>query len=262
MSDKLSSALALAKLGFPVFPLVPNAKVPAIKNWQELATTNPESIRKCWTEDPKRNIGIPTDGYVVIDIDPRKGGDATFAELTLFEEFPKTARSKTRAGGDHIFYALPIGTRVKGGTDLLGQGIDIKSAGGLVVAAGSIIDGKRYRWANERPVASAPQWLIDRCTAARPRNDKAGKRLVDEDDTAVELARNWIAKHAPKAEWGALDDTAFKVAARCYDFGVSADTAIQLLCEWSDTPAHPPMELEDIKRVAKSAMRNRENAIG
>src|SRR5258708_7385063 len=151
-----------------------------------------------WSPLPRRNIGIPTDGYVVIDIDPRNGGDATFSELTLFEEFPKTARAKTRGGGDHVIYALPIGTRVKGGTHLLGPGVDIKSAGGLIVAPGSVIDGKRYRWANDRPVAPAPQWLIDRCQTARPRNDKAGKRLVEEDDTAVELARDCIAKQAPK----------------------------------------------------------------
>src|SRR5258707_478494 len=157
MSDKLASALDLARRGFPVFPLVPNAKVPAIKNWQELATTDAEQIRKHWSNDPRRNIGIPTDGYVVIDVDPRNGGDATFSELTLFEEFPKTARAKTRGGGDHVIYALPKGVRVKGGTHLLGPGVDIKSAGGLIVAPGSEIDGKRYRWLEHRQVAPAPQ---------------------------------------------------------------------------------------------------------
>src|SRR5258708_4429029 len=121
--SKLEAAFDLARRGFPVFPLVPNAKVPAIKNWQELATTDPKSIRQYWSEDPKRNIGIPTDGYIVIDVDPRNGGGDTFSELMLVEEFPPTARSKTQGGGDHVIYALPKGTRVKGGTHLLGQGL-------------------------------------------------------------------------------------------------------------------------------------------
>src|SRR5258708_4505776 len=261
MSDKVSSALALAKLGFPVFPLGPNAKVPAITNWQELATTNPESIRKCWTEDPKRNIGIPTDGYVVIDVDPRNGGDATFSELMLFEEFPKTARAKTRGGGDHVIYALPKGVRVKGGTHLLGPGVDIKSAGGLIVAPGSEIDGKRYRWIDDRQVAPAPQWLIDRCQTARPaRKENAGKRIVQEDDTAVELAQAWM-KRQPAAELGTIDDTEYKLAARCYDFGCGVDTVEELLTEWCITHEIPTSQ-ERLRTIAKSAGVNRENAIG
>ncbi len=121
--SKREAALDLARRGIPVFPLKPNEKTPAIINWQELATTDPERIKKCWSEDPKRNIGIPTDGYIVIDVDPRNGGGDTFSELMLVEEFPPTARSKTQGGGDHIIYALPKGTRVKGGTHLLGQGL-------------------------------------------------------------------------------------------------------------------------------------------
>ena len=72
--SKREAALDLARRGIPVFPLKPNEKTPAIINWQELATTDPERIKKCWSEDPKRNIGIPTDGFVVVDIRPPQWG--------------------------------------------------------------------------------------------------------------------------------------------------------------------------------------------
>lgn len=264
MTDKLAAALDLAARGFAVFPLAPNTKIPlgGLFGWADRATTDTERIRRCWTEDATRNIGVPTADYLVIDVDPRKGGDTTFAELALIEDFPKTARAVTQGGGAHIVYGLPPGTRVRGGVDKLGQGIDVKSFGGYIVGAGSEIDGRFYRWGNDRPVVVAPQWLIERCKCARRATGASGKRLVPEDEEAIRLAREWLDKHAPTAEMGTIDNTAYRVAARLYDFGVAKDTAVELLAEWSDTHAFPPMALEDIERVASSAERNRENAIG
>ena len=104
--------------------------------------------------------------------------------------------------------------------------------------------------------------MIDRCGRGRERDAASGKRLVEEDDTAIEMAQQWLDKHAPSAQLGEIDDTAFKVAAKLYDFGVSTATATEMLCEWSDTRAFPPMQLDRIKVVAESAGRNRGSAVG
>src|SRR5208283_5013770 len=47
------------------------------------ANCAPEVVRRWWTAYPKANIGVhcAASGFVVVDVDPRNGGDQTFAEL-------------------------------------------------------------------------------------------------------------------------------------------------------------------------------------
>ena len=87
-NSKLEAALDHARRGFSVFPLITNAKVPAIANWQNLATTDATQIGAWWSAEPNANIGISTAGLFVADVDPHKGGDATLKTITLCEDLP------------------------------------------------------------------------------------------------------------------------------------------------------------------------------
>lgn len=261
MATKLDHALAHAREGFAVFPLVPNAKRPLIDNWRNLATSNESQIKKWWAETPEANIGIATDQFVVIDIDPRKGGDNSFAALALVEDFPKTRRSETWSGGAHVIYRLPPHTHAKGGANVLGQGLDIRAWGGLIVAPGSTIDDKPYQWGNDRPIATAPKWLIERLKAPRAKSATAGQRIIEEDEIAIARAEQYLLT-APEADEGGRDDAAFKVAARLFDEGISAETCRELLSDWNFNNCHPPLDTSAIERLVSSAARNRTRAIG
>src|SRR5262245_53496866 len=58
------------------------AKHPRLSNWPALASTSPETIRRWWAFWKTANVGIATGaGLLVLDVDPRHGGDATLAEL-------------------------------------------------------------------------------------------------------------------------------------------------------------------------------------
>jgi hypothetical protein len=73
----LDWALYLAAMGWHVFPLAPTTKrQPAVKDWENRATTDPDRIRRCWTAD-RWNIGVATgpSGLVVVDLDMPKDGD-------------------------------------------------------------------------------------------------------------------------------------------------------------------------------------------
>ena len=73
----LGWALYLAAMGWHVFPLAPMTKrQPAVKDWENRATTDPDRIRRCWAAD-RWNIGIATgpSGLVVVDLDMPKDGD-------------------------------------------------------------------------------------------------------------------------------------------------------------------------------------------
>ena len=240
------------------------AKAALVFDWPNLATQDPEQIRKWWTQWPRANVGGATNDFIVVDIDPRNGGDDTFAGLLAVEyDFPETATTRSQSGGRHLIYVAPDGP-VKGDTkgDVLGVGIDVKARGGYVVMPGSTIEGRMYTRENARPPAFAPQWIVERLKTARPKTAAAGKRVVEEDETAIEMATQWMLKHAPTAEYGAIDDTTYKVAARLYDFGVTEQTALEIMLEWNELRCSPPGDLDRLEVVVRSAGRNRENAIG
>jgi RecA-family ATPase len=161
-----------------------------------------------------------------------------------------------------MLFKLPPGMKLKGGNGKLGPGIDVKARGGYIVAVGSTIDGKPYTWAVDRPIADAPQWLIDRCQQAAPRKADAGKRLVEEDDEAIERATAYVYDRAPEAHQGDRDNTGYKISAKLYEYGISRTTARELLSEWNHTKCFPPLEDEAIERLAESGERNRQNPIG
>ena len=90
----------------------------------------------------------------------------------------------------------------------------------------------------------------------------AGKRLVEEDDIAIELFTKWMLNHAPYAELGEIDDKTFVVCAQGYDFGCSQETVYELVLGWNETHCNGLGDLERLPVVVESAGRNRENAIG
>ena len=83
MSNKYAAALELAHAGFHVFPLVPNTKLPAIKDFTKRATDDPDQVAKWWEKNSEYNIGIATSKYangralVVVDVDTKNGKDGT-----------------------------------------------------------------------------------------------------------------------------------------------------------------------------------------
>jgi hypothetical protein len=268
---KLEWALDAVSRGFAVFPLLPNSKKPHLKNPFNLATTNREQIAAWWAEWPDANIGIPTEPYLVVDIDPRNGGDVTAEELAKAKDdfpLPNTLCSLTGGGGSHMICRLPAHTIVRGGAGKLGEGVDIKSWGGFIVAPGSVVAGKKYEWViskslqTTRPIADAPQWLIDHCKAAKPKRTGAGERIVEEDAESIERAFQYIGTAAPGAQKGNRGYTAYTVACRLYDFAVTRETCVELLSEWSEQRCDPPMDMADIEHAAMSAEQNMQNKKG
>jgi hypothetical protein len=148
------------ELGWHVFPLAAGWKLPAIQAthskgdpmrgvcrgecgrqghgvWD--ATTDAERIAEWARRFPCANIGIAcgaTSGFDAIDIDPRNAGDQTIRALAARGyQFPSGPRQRTGNGGFHLlFQHEPSLGKPKG---KLGQGVDVKSTGGYILAAPS-----------------------------------------------------------------------------------------------------------------------------
>jgi AAA domain/Bifunctional DNA primase/polymerase, N-terminal/Primase C terminal 1 (PriCT-1) len=273
---KLESALDAARRGFRVHPLAPNTKKAVLKDWPYRASRDAEEIKIWWEENPDYNIGVVLDGMAVVDIDTRKSTleqrDAWIVKYLPEEN--KSLTVKTWSNGRHVFYQLPHGLKLSSQNDAFMDGIDLKTgSGAYVVGAGSTIDGKSYEWVNlpdgnQRPIIILPGALIE-ClqerkkykTAQRAAN--AGERLIEEDDEAERLASEWLVNHAPHGEAGNRDNTAFQVAARLYDFGLSKQTVYSMMAvTWNEGMCSPPLDGDEIERIADSAGRNRQNPIG
>lgn len=162
------SAQQWASAGYPVFPLVAGQKTPLTKNGYKDATTELDQISEWWQRWPDANIGIATDGLLVVDVDVKDGtpGLSSLAMLQQNHEvLPSTATQTTASGGLHLIFEcddpdirnranLPV-DGVAGKT-----GLDIRGKGGYIVAAPSVINGIAYRCTAVPPVA-APGWLVD-----------------------------------------------------------------------------------------------------
>lgn len=182
-----TAALRIAARGWPVFPLRPGSKLPAIRDWEHRATTDPERIAAWWSRGPY-NIGIACGpaGLVVLDLDAAHGhrpprgwpeevthGRDVLRLLAREAGEPDpvdTYTVATPSGGEHrYFLAPPDGPELRNTTGDTGRGlgwhIDTRAAGGSITAAGSVRfigrDLRRYRATDGRPPAPLPDWLHD-----------------------------------------------------------------------------------------------------
>ena len=180
-ASMLTWALRYVSQGWAVLPVAPGDKVPAVRGGRGVydATTNAAMVRHIWTRWPRNNIGIaggPASGLLVLDVDPRNGGDETLGTLERrFGALPLSPRVLTPGGGQHLYFRHPsefLRTR-----STLGDGLDVKGNGGFVIAPPSIHpNGGRYTWdvgalPSETPVADPPTWLLELLTkgaASRP----------------------------------------------------------------------------------------------
>lgn len=116
-------------------------KHPRLPNWTKAATLDPATIRRWYAKHPDSNIGLmPPDGCVVVDVDPRNGGDKSLELL----DFPRETPTQ-RSGGGGAHYVLRVDD-----VDALPKypGIDyIKPGKNQFVAEPSVhVSGQRYEW--------------------------------------------------------------------------------------------------------------------
>lgn len=146
MTTKAEAALTYASWGWHVIPVVPNGKVPVTQHGVKDATTDPAQIARWWAQNPDFNIGIAAgerSGIVVFDIDPRNGGDDSWAAWTYNNgRVPDGAMQMTAGGGfHHIAYYAPEIRSCK-----LTEGVDLLADGRYFVAFPSTIEGRGYEW--------------------------------------------------------------------------------------------------------------------
>lgn len=156
----------IVRLGYKVIPLAKNKKLPLIAEWTTKASSD-ESVITAWEDSfPGCNWGLATgriSGVIVIDIDPRHGGDISWRKLTEGKTI-KTSVCKTGGGGEHYYFKVPNSLQIKNAVLTTHPGIDIRGDGGQVVIPPSTHQsGLQYTWQFapwDVSPAEIPDWLL------------------------------------------------------------------------------------------------------
>ncbi|EIM04121.1 bifunctional DNA primase/polymerase [Rhodanobacter denitrificans] len=250
-------ALALAAEGLEIIPLRNGTKLPAIKTWPAKANNNADQVRQWADQFPGCNWGVATERYkagalLVVDVDCKNGknGDAELLRLDLTgKALPETFEVSTPSGGRHLYYRSPRAVASNAGS--LGDGLDVRSAGGYVVAPGSLLKSGSYDVTQRRDIAPAPQWLVDACGTPQAAARAARKSLEGIDPARAEArAVAWLKKQPPAAA-GGRNAAGFRVAAKLKDLGIGVDQCAPLMLEhWACEPMLDPEELQHVARSA------------
>ena len=224
MNSKTKEALRHAQAGRPVFPCFEvdangqclcgaphpkgrHGKHPRVLNGFHNATCDEGVILDWDSQWPTADWAMPTgraSGVVVIDVDPRNGGDLSLEDLeTRHRQLPETWHCQTGGGGDHYWYQDPQWHGALRST--LALGIDFKHDGGYVMLAESSHEsGGTYLWeAMSRPddlaLAPLPEWALAILSRPLERPDLRGSN----DGAALPIGKRalrFIAFGAPSGQ--------------------------------------------------------------
>ncbi len=204
--SRLGYALRYAALGWHVMPLWQVTKDgcacgdAACKNpgkhpisylvprGQDNATTDEARLRYWFESEPEANIGIflRPSGLMAIDIDPRNGGVETIEAIEAKNgRLESDVLAITGGGGEHRVFLAPANGTLPG---KLGDGVDVKLNGYIVVEPSNHASGQRYQWeGSSDPLEGAvpsplPDWLRDLVGArvAVDHQPVVGERFVTE----------------------------------------------------------------------------------
>lgn len=167
MIRNLEPALDLVRDGYFIFPLHAGTKIPCVP-WGTESTTSQRQVTDWWEDHPADNIGINCgeSDLFVVDLD----GDTGYTNFSrLWKQHEKTpmrgytAMVRTR-GGRHLYFDMPA-ERLRNTAGMLAAKVDTRGDGGMVVAPGSVVGGKEYRWINDLPTVVLPTWLHELLSA-------------------------------------------------------------------------------------------------
>jgi len=206
----MAAALDAAARGWPVFPLRPGGKEPALEdvNWEHWATTDVATIRRQWARKPY-NVGISCGqaGLVIIDLDSSHGeapppqwpdarhGRDVLAQLATEagELFPTGTYTVHTPGdpsdpGKHLYFSAPPDVDIRNTIGTLGWRIDSRAAGGYIVGAGSVRPDGRYTAANRAPVLPLPMFLTRQLEPPPPSARSVGTVATEHHAAYIQAA--------------------------------------------------------------------------
>lgn len=175
-------------------------KHPRIEAWQHTPQWSEQQLDVMeMTGQFKTGFGVLCDGYLVIDIDPRNGGNDGYQALVKKTGIDYKAHAgfvvKTGGGGWHIYYKMPHGADVNKNCQEF-KGIDFKYNGFVVGCGSQHKSGDSYTVEIGSPklITEAPQELIAAISRQRTAEQLPQINYERKETDAAELLQ-WIPNH-------------------------------------------------------------------
>ena len=246
-NDLLDAALDYARLGYPVFPCVPGRKVPLTANGRNAATTDENQIKAWWAAVPRANIGLITDGLVVIDID---GADNPWpTDPDAGADLANAPTSVTPRGGRHHVYLQPDGKTYKSTASRLAEDVDTRAMGGYICVQPSILENGEYQWIDglelnipRTALPTPPAWLEKMLD-----NIQAGK-------TPGKTSAVVIGDSNPLPE-GSRNDALTRLAGTMRRVGMSRFEIRAALLQVNADRCVPPLPEKEVEEIARKVAR-------
>jgi hypothetical protein len=210
---------------------------------------------KEFENNPNLNIGFKVMGYSVLDIDNKNRGDQSLAHLLReYEINMDSVISVKCSNGQHVYAS---NTHLKNTAGVIGNGLDVRSEGGFVVAPGSVHkSGSVYQWNEIGEVATMPDdWfyteteeneISSRKKSSNRSNQAAGKELKD-IILPTHLTPDYVIKDGERGL------TLFKWACRERGNGANAEELFDTLVSIRDShceEGEEPVTDDDIRNLA------------
>lgn len=302
MSTRPDCALALARLGFRIFPLLPGSKEPyRNEGWKAIMTTDESRITQWFAERADMNYAVVCDDHHVI-LDPDEGfskkgrkkeGIKSFRRaeeeaLGFVEDsvFDNTLRVRTPKGGVHLYFNAEHGYKNSVGSVI--PDVDVRGPDGYVVGPGcwtaddpehNTVEGY-YTIESDCDITDLPDWLKSRLeregvVGQRAANAGSAAHQVD-TPAAIETACRVLRERKPALEGEGGDHHTLMTAMALKDYGVGEDTCLELMFNkilFAPDREHPegrswndmcepPWTFEDLKTKVNNAYRYGNRQIG
>jgi putative DNA primase/helicase len=215
-------------------------KHPRLKDWQSKTTTD-LALVESWRAEG-HNVGIATgeaSDLFVLDVDlPKKPGEANGRD-TIFElekklgSLPDTRIINTGSGGDQYYFRHPK-TKLLNAVKFA-PGLDIRTTGGLVVAAGSTHhSGRKYEVSITKPLAELPEawvsYILEQQSKKNSRSTTVSGSFPD----------------------GSRNASLTSVAGLFRRFGLKGEELYSVLAAQNAARCNPPLPESEVRTIANS----------
>lgn len=170
MENLVNYAIAYAQHGFSVLPMV--KKRPLIE-FADQPPLKVDEIKRIWRRNPFAQIALRTIDFFVIDIDVHEiNGYESLKKYQHKDLIIPTLAQKTGSGGEQLFYKKKDDIEISQNIGWL-PGVDVKAhINNYVMVAPSQNNGKRYKWLNNRPMATPAKELLAEINKDKPSDYK------------------------------------------------------------------------------------------
>ncbi len=268
--EKVFAATELVRQGFGIVPMFgfgdadaacscragPNCKSPGkhpkARNGVHSAVSSLDGLEELFRGSV--NLGIACgskSGVVVLDIDPKNGGDISFAALlsvTGLGEDLKTLKEVTGGGGNHYYFLFPTGIALPKQNPRF-PGIDMLVDGSISVCAPSRHkSGRKYEFLNQNPGVIVPKNMREQMIQLPP-----------------SLIREWLDKGKPRKEdlgaykkeipEGSRNIELFKQARALFGSTGNKEATLDTLNQVNKRCCKPPLEESEVAAIVESAIK-------